>query len=471
MLRSIFSRLVITHVLVAAFAVTAAGILSYRLFSEHYVTAQEEELVRLGRAVSNLAAPMLSDDAYRSEVSTVARTASAAVDGRVCIFGMTEDELLAAAGEEEGGDESHPAAVYRMLPGDVQVERTSAECEPRQNWTVRMPVNSASGRIGSVLVRAPVEGTESILRRVRRLTLGTAGGVGILAFLLSLALSRTITSPLRRITQATTRIGHGSFDTRIEPVPTGEVGEVAVTINEMAGKLEQMEMMRRSFVANASHQLRTPLTGARGFVEALADGTASTPEAQGRCASMALAELGRMQTLIEKLMDLSRYDAGAVELEPEPVEVGELVRGATGAFETSLAEVHVTLDLQLPGSLPTIVADGTRVVEALGNLIDNAARVMPEGGAITVSAERRGGFVRLCVADEGPGVPGEDKETVWERFYSKARLGEEPGGLGLGLAIVREIAGAHGGQTFLEEAPGGGAVFGFTLPIEGPKSS
>ncbi len=467
MSRSIFWRLVVSQVLIAILAVAAAGMLSYRLFRDHYITAEERELKRVGRAVAELASPLLAEEGLGRDVSTVARTAGALVDGRVCIFGSQEHALLAASGDGEG-DELSDAALRSVLSGEVHFERTSAKCEPRQLFKVTVPINSAGGPMGSVMVRAPVEGTESILRNVRRLSLGTALWVGIGALLLSLLLARTITSPLRRITDASARIGEGNLDTRVDPLPSGEIGELATTINEMAERLERMEEMRRSFVANASHQLRTPLTGARGFVEALADGTASTPEARQRCATVALAEMGRMQVLIEKLMDLSRYDAGAVTLEPELAPVDGLVQGALTAFETRAAEMGVSLVTDVEPGLPAVAVDGARVVEALGNLIDNALRVTPSGGAVTVGVARAGDAARLSVADEGPGVSAEDRDAVWDRFFSRRRVGEAGGGMGLGLAIVSEIAHAHGGEVFLEDAHEGGAVFGLTLPISGP---
>jgi signal transduction histidine kinase len=462
MFRSIFSRLVASQVAVATFAVVAAGVLSYGLFRDHYMATEEAELKRIGRAVADLASPLLADSRLDRDVNTVARTAGQLVDGRVCIFESKTHALLAASGEGEG-DEISEQALRSILSGELHFERASARCEPEQLFKVIVPVNSPTGPLGSVMVRAPVEGTESILRNVKRLSLQTALGVGLAAFLLSLLVARTITSPVRRITAATERIGKGNFDTRIEPLPGGEIGDLAATINEMAAQLHRMETMRRSFVANASHQLRTPLTGARGFVEALADGTASTPEARQRCAAVALEELGRMQVLIEKLMDLSRYDAGAVALEPEPAEVADLVQGAVKAFEPRIAEAGIRLQVDADAASPALLVDGTRIVEALGNLIDNAIRVSPPGGEITVSARPEAGRVRFSVTDDGPGIAEGDSELVWDRFYSRPRAGEPPGGMGLGLAIVREIVHAHGGEVHCRNRPEGGAEFGFVV--------
>ncbi|MBM3500588.1 MAG: HAMP domain-containing protein [Armatimonadetes bacterium] len=485
MFRSVFWRLVASQVLVALLAAVLAGALSYRLFRDYYMSAEEENVIRIGRAIADLAAPLLDEGDPRGEVGAIARAAGAAVGGRVCIFGRTEHELIAASAEGEGTELEEKPAIYEVLAGEITVERTSAECEPRHLLKVTVPINSARGPLGSVMVRVPVAGTEAILRSVRRLSLLTAAVVGALAFLLGLLVSQTIAGPLRRIADTSARIGDGEFAARVQPLPPGEIGELAATVNRMAEQLEGMfaelareksvleqsieqarrlETMRRSFVANASHQLRTPLTGARGFLEALADGTAATPEARERSVAVALRELRRMQTLIDRLLDLSRFDAGAVELEREPARVEGLVEGALAMFELRLREAGLRVETAIEPGLPELTVDGGRIVEALGNLLDNAVRVSPPGGRLVLGAARERDQLRLWVSDEGPGVPEAELESVWERFHSRARAGEPSNGLGLGLAIVREIVLAHGGEVFARNRPEAGAEFGFTLP-------
>jgi len=482
MFRSIFWRLVASQVAIALFAVAAAGVLSYRLFRNHYLAAAEKDVIRIARALAEQAAPMLADPRRHGEIATIARTAGEVVGGRVCIFGPDAGALLAATSEEGGARVRQAAADYGAA-GGLTVERVTSDCEPRLSLKVELPISGPRGRLGAVMVRAPVAGTDAILQNVRRLSALTALAAGMAAFLLSLLVSQTIASPLRRISQASARIGEGQFATRIAPLPGGEIGDLAVTVNHMAERLQalfeelsretamllesmakeqRLEQMRRNFVANASHQLRTPLTSARGFLEALADGTASTDQARRRCLGVALEQLSRMQTLIEKLMDLSRFDAGAAHLEPEPVRVGDLVQGAVSTFEPRLGEAGLKLVTEVEPGLPDLTVDGTRIAEALGNLIDNAIRVSPAGGTITIAARRDGAGIRFTVRDQGPGIPDADLEAVWERFYSKG-----PGaGMGLGLAIVKEIVGAHGGEVFGHNAEGGGAVFGFSLPLD-----
>ncbi|MGQ9730970.1 MAG: sensor histidine kinase [Candidatus Zipacnadales bacterium] len=485
MLRSVFWRLVASHVLVAVLAVTLAETLSYRLFRNHYMATEQREVVRIGRAIADLATPMLVRPNALAQIHSIAETAGAILNGRVCIFERSTQELIAASAEVEGEELDTETSLYDLLGDEVRVERTSAPCEPRQQLKVIVPVNSANGPLGSVMIRAPVAGTEAVLRSLRQLSLAMGAGVAAVAFLLSLVMSRTISSPLKRISLTSLRIGSGDFAARVQPLPQGEIGGLAAAINHMAEQLEDMfgrlereknvleeniaqarrlEEMQRSFIANASHQLRTPLTGARGFLEALADGTAATPAAQKRCVTVALGQLGRMQTLIERLMDLSRFDAGMVELDREPANIRELLEGAIASFEPRLNEAGLRVVIECEANLLPLNVDGSRIVEALGNLLDNAIRVSPPHATITLRAESNNGGVKFSVIDTGPGVEPEALENVWERFYSHTRPGEAPGGNGLGLAIVREIVSAHGGEVFARNRPEGGAEFGFVVP-------
>jgi signal transduction histidine kinase len=167
-----------------------------------------------------------------------------------------------------------------------------------------------------------------------------------------------------------------------------------------------------------------------------------------------------MQTLIERLMDLSRFDSGAVELDREAAPIRGLLDAATAAFEPQLRAADVSIGMEIDPSLTPIEVDGARIVEALSNLLDNALRVSPRGGLLVLAARRDGEAVEFAVRDQGPGVAAADLDSVWERFFSRS-----PQGTGLGLAVVREIVLAHGGEVFARNLPEGGAEFGFRLPV------
>lgn len=226
---------------------------------------------------------------------------------------------------------------------------------------------------------------------------------------------------------------------------------------------ERLARTRREFVANASHQLRSPLTSIRGYLEAVSDGTAEGSEDQARCISVALEQVVGLQTLVAKLLQLSRLQAGAAVSELALVALPELAcRAADYArviAERRGVEIRVESDEER-----CVEADPELLLQAAGNLLDNAIRHTPRGGVVTLWVGARpnanGGLAELAVRDQGPGLPEGDLERIWERFTS----GSTAGAAGLGLAIVREIVEAHAGEVFAQSNESGGAVFGFRLP-------
>jgi two-component system sensor histidine kinase ResE len=257
------------------------------------------------------------------------------------------------------------------------------------------------------------------------------------------------------------------FVLQVAPVRSGDSGDwgaVAVLRDVTEGR--RVDEMRRRFISDASHEIKTPLTAIGGFASAIADGTAASEEQRTRCASLIVREVERLNRLVNDLLDLSRIESGAVALELEQVNVGELIRAAAEAFETQTQERRIRLELDVPEFLPAVHADGDRIYQVLVNLISNALRFNYEDGAIRVAARQLDGSVRVEVQDTGPGIPPEELPHIWERFHradtSRAR---QAGGTGLGLAIVRSIVEAHGGTVSAQSSVGKGSTFSFTLPI------
>lgn len=253
----------------------------------------------------------------------------------------------------------------------------------------------------------------------------------------------------------------------VAPVQThdeGRWGAVAVVRNITAER--RLEQMRRQFISDASHEIKTPLTSIGGFAAAIADGTADTPEERTRSAAVIVREVERLTRLVNELLDLSRIESGAVQLNLDEVDLTELTGEVVEAFSGQAQAKQVGLALELPADLPRVRADWDRVYQVLVNLFSNALRFSPAGSDVTVSANRQEGLVRVLVADKGPGIPADQLPAIWERFHradtSRAR---QDGGTGLGLAIVKTIVEAHGGTVAAESELGQGSIFSFTLPI------
>ena len=297
---------------------------------------------------------------------------------------------------------------------------------------------------------------------------------------LAILFSRTITRPLARLTLASARMAEGDYTARA-PMDSlrspDEVRRLAITFNEMAAALERdvselqrQEELRRELIANVSHELATPLTSIQGFTEALRDGVVHDAVGRDELLDMIARQAARLRRLVDQLRQVARFEAGledgAGDLHIAPLALPTLIAEALAALAPELDRKRVAVVNTVSADLPDVAADGDRVTEILLNLLDNALRHTPDAGRIEVSATVDGAFVRVQIADSGPGIPEAEREHIFDRFYrmDSARA-SATGGSGLGLAIVRALVEAHGGAIIVDERPGGGARFSFTLPI------
>jgi PAS domain S-box-containing protein len=234
---------------------------------------------------------------------------------------------------------------------------------------------------------------------------------------------------------------------------------------------EQANETKMKFMATVAHELRTPLTSIKGFASALlAKDTVWEPGKRQKYIEIIVGETDRLRDLIEQLMDFSRLEAGVLSIQPEPTSLAQIVDKARPSL--TMLEGDCKLTINLPDDLPTVNADGQRVVQVLTNLVNNAAKYSPEGSTITLSAYVKQGNIQVDVSDEGPGIPAEDRERVFQAFHQVGSHPEnEAKGLGLGLTIVKGLVEAHGGQIWIAEQPGPGTTFCFTLPATGESLS
>jgi len=253
---------------------------------------------------------------------------------------------------------------------------------------------------------------------------------------------------------------------QVAPVPLGGTGRWgAVAVVRDVTETRRLEEMRRRFISDASHEIRTPLTAIGGFAAAIADGTAETDEERTRSAQRIVREVERLNRLVNDLLDLSRIESGAVELDLEEVDLSDLIRGAVEGLESETRERQIEVELDLPRELPHVRADPDRMYQVLINLVSNALRFNRDHGRIAIAARRTDGFVRVEVRDTGPGIPSEEISHIWERFHrADSSRDRKAGGTGLGLAIVRSIVEAHGGKVSAESTVGQGSSFSFTVP-------
>jgi two-component system phosphate regulon sensor histidine kinase PhoR len=240
----------------------------------------------------------------------------------------------------------------------------------------------------------------------------------------------------------------------------------AILVFHDVTRIRQLERTRQEFVANVSHELRTPLSLIKGFVETLIDGAEKNPASRQRYLQTIEKQTDRLAFLIEDLLTISRLESGQVVLNLQPVDLHDETQRVAEDLRERAREKKITVVNQVPSGL-TARADADRLQQVLFNLIENAIKYGSPGGSVTISGKPAAGKVEISVRDDGPGIPPEARERVFERFYRVDRArSREKGGTGLGLSIVKHIVQAHGGEVWLKSELGEGTVFYITLPKE-----
>ena len=282
----------------------------------------------------------------------------------------------------------------------------------------------------------------------------------VVALALVQLLARGLTRPLREMAGASARMARGDYAVRVDDAGRrDEVGELARAFNVMAAELAETDRQRRDLVANVSHELRTPISALRAKLENVADGVEPFDDQTARTVLRQVERLGR---LVAQLLDLSRLESQAAELHPRPFPVWTVLEQA--AREARLhAPDGVELTVQAEPDL-TVEGDPDRIHQVVANLVENAVRHSPHPGRVAVGAYAENGTVRIEVADEGPGIPAEEAERVFERFYRADAARSGDGGAGLGLAIARWIVDLHGGSIRVEPAEPRGCRMVVELP-------
>jgi len=284
------------------------------------------------------------------------------------------------------------------------------------------------------------------------------------AIAVSLFTSRRIVEPIRSMMRASREIAAGRFDRRVVVPGEDELGELAMSFNQMAEELETTEQRRLNLIADVAHELRTPLTNIRTMLDALTDGVLPADPSTYQTMSK---EVRRLQRLVHDLQELSRAEAGQMSIHPEKIAPETLVSGVVDRLALQFHDKGVALHVALAPDLPEVLADPARITQVLVNILGNALQYTPAGGEVWASAQQAGDEVQFVIKDSGGGIPPEALPHLFERFYrvdkSRARAS---GGSGIGLTISKHIVAAHGGRIWAKsKGPGQGSAFGFTLPV------
>lgn len=324
-------------------------------------------------------------------------------------------------------------------------------------------VNEDAEQIGAFVVNAPMAPVSDTADILKQQLLYITVILLVAAFGIAFMISRHLSKPILKMNQAAKEIAKGKWDVDVQTTGRDEIGQLGLTIKEMAADLKRTDQLRKELVGNISHELRTPLSLIRGYAETIKDVSGVQPEKREKHIDIIIHESERLARLIDDILNLSQLEAGVSKLEQKCMNLREVLEGTSNRF-SNLAQNN---DIELTVSSEEFVysfGDRTRIEQVLINLVGNAFNHTLSGGKIDIKATELDDEVKIEVKDNGVGIPEEALSSIWERYYKvKNQNREKRIGSGLGLAIVKNILTAHGAKFGVESTVGKGTTFWFIL--------
>lgn len=351
---------------------------------------------------------------------------------------------------ESGSDRSQTGDYHGYFDNDV--------------ITVTVPVTYGYSPKGYLMIHQYTSVVDTMTDTLMRGVYITFIVIFLLSFIILLAFHFLVYRPLHKITEAATQYASGNLEYEIPVTTEDEMGYLSASLNYMSSQLRDMEDYQKKFVANVSHDFRSPLTSIKGYVEAIADGTIP-PEMQGKYLNIILFETERLTDLTKDLLTLNEFDTKNLLLDKVPFDIHEMIKNVAASFEGRCTQKKISIELVFARKHLKVVADKRKIQQVLYNLLDNAIKFSDQDSIITIETTERGDKIYTSVKDYGIGIPRNALNKIWERFYkSDLSRGKDKKGTGLGLAIVKEAIQAHGENINVVSTEGVGTEFIFSLP-------
>ena len=322
---------------------------------------------------------------------------------------------------------------------------------------------------GYVLIHKPVRDLVALKDGFINISYMTLAVIFLCAFVVLGLFTFTVYIPIWKITRAAKDYSEGNFETQINIHTNDEMGYLAASLNYMATELSTLEEDQRKFVANVSHDFRSPLTSIKGYIEAIMDGTIPH-EMQDKYLNIILFETERLNKLTQSMLELNKYGKKGTMLDISSFDINNTIKLVAQSFEGICQEKKISFELILTGETSFVLADMSKIQQVLYNLIDNAIKFSHPDSTITIETTEKNEKVFISVKDTGIGIPKESMKKIWERFYkTDLSRGKDKRGTGLGLAIVKEIISVHNENINVISTEGVGTEFIFTLPLKREK--
>ena len=436
------------------------------MFNNYLFEQKERELIIKGQDMAQVVKPFLVEKEDPHDFVNMANRLDLNLGTEVWVVDKKGAVIATAANHEYcEGNYLEASELKKMQSGSISVYKGKSQYFQEPVIRVIIPIIQEERVIGAIILYSPIRGINKALASLSQLVL-TAGIISLaIALLIGIVLSRRISRPILTITEASTLIAKGQKQVTV-PTDTSieEINQLGKTFNDMSSKVEANEERMKEFVANVSHELRSPLTSIKGFIEALIDNKGKTPEAQQRFLTIINDETDRLSQLVNDLLILSRSEE-EISLKPEVIELKEFIEHVLTSFHSRAEENSINMEVISEQDSIFLKIDANSLKQVFVNLLDNALKYSPLGGNVSISLKESEEMISISISDSGLGIPERDLPNIWDRFYRVDKdRSRETGGTGLGLAIVKQLTEKNGGQVEVESVFGKGSIFSVRFP-------
>lgn len=466
--KSIVKKQFLLYIGTISICVLLLGTMLSVVYTKHYMNETKQELITQGEKVSNAI-----QKAYRTgSLNNLAYEIQVLEDymGAGVLLVNKEGVIVMASPSMDNRLFGKVLAYEELVQGVLDGNIASLQTGPASVFGSSMLIVGypiSQGQLSGIFMCRSMPEIQVSLNEMYR-----AGGFSFLvAFLLttlvSLLTSHKMTEPLMEMNRAAKEIAGGNFEKRVEIISDDELGQLADSFNHMAESLENIEKSRRAFIANVSHDLRSPLTSMQGFLTAMLDGTIPQ-EKQERYLKIVLEESQRLSRLAEGIVEMSRAQESKIVLEESVFDLNEIIRENCAVLEPQMREKGIYIEISFAAEKTNVVADKDKISRVVHNLLSNAVKFSKQEGIIevetTLSTENK---VLVSVKDYGVGISANDQKYIFDRFYKvDATRNQDKNGMGLGLSIVREFLQAHEETITVQSKEGEWTKFIFSLKLE-----
>ncbi len=464
--RSIYVRLFALVMSIFLISVILTGTLLFSFLGSYFTRTNEKKLTDIAHQVVDITLELadfgqgVSYDAYVNDLQTIAATTGTEV------FVFDNYAKVIASSIRGYNGTLKEAFTQSVLDGKTQTFKGSISGVSRVSMlAVGKPIKYGETVVGGVLVSIPMPQISQARSEVTGVFLRNMILVTLFAAVLVYFVARKISKPITKLNEAAKSIAAGNFNQRVEVEEAGEIGELSETFNYMAESIEQFEATRNSFLANVSHDLRTPMTTITGFVQGVLDGTIPE-EKRDWYLSIVLDESKRLSRIVNDLFDISKLEQGSFNLEIKDFDINELTRLNIIKFEKRITDKDIQLSVEFERDSLMVSADRDAISRVMMNLFDNAIKFTNEKGFIHIRVGTKNGKAYVSVENSGIGIAEEELLHIFDRFYKTDKSRSlDKNGAGLGLYIVKNIVQAHGERVWAESKQGEFARFSFTLKL------